>query len=161
MIVQRCVLKRDAMEAERKSVHSTMMGSVHQDGTMGGNYSRNGSIMNGAGSMRGSNFQRGGSQRGSDRSIKSNKRDIDDIALSMHHMGGSQHLLASGYGRKDIDDMVRSKSYHFKRANSLQTDQAEQPHGIMILDDPGLIVQRHEQQMILNPQMVMVIRSFA
>ena len=38
---------------------------------------RNGSVI--SGSYRGSNFQRGGSTRGSDRSIKSTRRDIDDI----------------------------------------------------------------------------------
>ena len=123
-----------------------------------------------SGSMRGSNFQRGGSLRGSDRSMKSNRRDIDDIALSMHHVGGSQHHLAAGgaggaglgatvsggYGRKDIDDMVRKKAApmtarrstttsggggtnnFFKRANTLQLE-AEQPHGIMILDGDGLL----------------------
>ena len=83
--------------------------------------------------------------RGSDRSIKSTRRDIDDIALSMHHMGGSQFGLStanntaynSGYNRKDIDDMVRSKHF-FKRNNSLQLE-VEQPHGIMIIDDGQVI----------------------
>ena len=111
------------------SVHSTMMGvgansTLGRDGTMSGfgHPGYNGSVM--SGSMRGSNFQRGGSLRGSDRSMKSHRRDIDDIALSMHHIGGSQHLLgaggfvapapgvtatrSSGYGRKDFDDSVRN-----------------------------------------------------
>lgn len=107
MLIQRFGLKKEAVEAERRSVHSTMMGSMAQ-GSMAGTYPRNGSVL--SGSMRGSNFQRGGSLRGSDRSMKSTRRDIDDIALSMHHIGGSQHLLGGatpgGYGRKDIDDMV-------------------------------------------------------
>merc|ERR1719491_638472 len=114
MIIQRFVLQKEENLAERMSVHSTMMGAganstLGRDGTMSG---RNGSVMSG------SNFQRGGSLRGSDRSMKSHRRDFDDMALSMHHMGGSQHLLAGGvggaaprtqpggYGRKDIDDMV-------------------------------------------------------
>ena len=110
-------MKKEAEAVERMSVHSTMMGNgtLNRDGSVAGTgtFPRNGSVMSG------SNFQRGGSTRGSDRSIKSNRRDIDDIALSMHHMGGSQHLLSpglqlqgaipnvsSGYGRKEIDDMV-------------------------------------------------------
>lgn len=113
MIIQRFILKKEAQEAERMSMHSTMMGGAH---SLAGTYPRNGSVM--SGSMRGSNFQRGGSLRGSDRSMKSTRRDIDDIALSMHHIGGStggwnQNLLGAaavatpgGYGRKDIDDMV-------------------------------------------------------
>jgi len=120
MIIQRFVLKKEAEVAERMSVHSAMMGnksmmgnSMARDGSMM-HHGYNGSVM--SGSMRGSNFQRGGSLRGSDRSMKSHRRDIDDIALSMHHVGGSQHHLAvgnggaglgpAGYGRKDIDDMV-------------------------------------------------------
>merc|ERR1712012_1319220 len=80
------------------SMHSTMMGSMHHT-SVAGTFPRNGSVMS-------------GSLRGSDRSMKSTRRDIDDIALSMHHMGGSQFLgaataaTAGGYGRKDIDDMV-------------------------------------------------------
>merc|ERR1712062_720411 len=115
MVIQRFILKKEAQEAERMSMHSTMMGGAH---SLAGTYPRNGSVM--SGSMRGSNFQRGGSLRGSDRSMKSTRRDIDDIALSMHHIGGSsvgwnQNLLSGGaaavatpggYGRKDIDDMV-------------------------------------------------------
>ena len=128
--------------AERMSMHSTMMGSMAQ-GSMVGTFPRNGSVM--SGSMRGSNFQRGGSLRGSDRSMKSTRRDIDDIALSMHHMGGSQHLLGGatpgGYGRKDIDDMVR-KSYYFQN-RPLEADL--QPHGIMILDGDGLLAQQQRQ----------------
>ena len=159
------------------SVHSTMMGvgansTLGRDGTMSG---RNGSVM--SGSMRGSNFQRGGSLRGSDRSMKSHRRDFDDMALSMHHMGGSQHLLAGGvggaaprtqpggYGRKDIDDMVRKTATpkarrstisggrstisgagtnnFFKRSNTLQLE-AEQPHGIMILNGDGLLNQNNK-----------------
>lgn len=112
MIIQRVVLKKESDAAERMSVHSTMMGtaSLHRDQSMM-NYSRNGSVL--SGSMRGSNFQRGGpgSIRGSDRSMKSSRRDIDDIALSMHHMGGSQHIpqmgaSSGGYGRKELDDMI-------------------------------------------------------
>ena len=48
--------------------------------------------------------------RGSDRSMR---RDIDDIALS-NHLSGSRHFSTpnvqqplTGYGRKDMDDMVR------------------------------------------------------
>ena len=99
--------------------------------------------------------------RGSDRSIKSTKRDIDDIALSMHHLGGSQKLLpptgsTTGYGRKDIDDMVRQKLQQplppsgshaiFKRENSLQMDNGNQPHGIMLLAGDGLLMQQQQQQ---------------
>ena len=122
-----------------------MMGSLHRDGSMATGYPRNGSALSGS-MMRNSNFQRGGSLRGSDRSVKSTRRDIDDIALSMHHMGGSQFLLGNGaggggsvagYGRKDIDDMVRSKRY-FDRANSLHMEYEEQPHGIMILNGDSL-----------------------
>ena len=86
-------MKKEAEAVERMSVHSTMMGgngTLNRDGSVAGTFPRNGSLMSG------SNFQRGGSTRGSDRSIKSNRRDIDDIALSMHHMGGSQHLLSPG-----------------------------------------------------------------
>ena len=158
-------------------MHSTMMGvgansTLGRDGTMSG---RNGSVM--SGSMKGSNFQRGGSLRGSDRSMKSHRRDFDDMALSMHHMGGSQHLLAGGvggaaprtqpggYGRKDIDDMVRKTATpmarrstisggrsaisgagtnnFFKRSNTLQLE-AEQPHGIMILNGDGLLNQNNK-----------------
>ena len=154
-------------------MHSTMMGAganstLGRDGTMSG---RNGSVMSG------SNFQRGGSLRGSDRSMKSHRRDFDDMALSMHHMGGSQHLLAGGvggaaprtqpggYGRKDIDDMVRKTATpmarrstisggrstisgagtnnFFKRSNTLQLE-AEQPHGIMILNGDGLLNQNNK-----------------
>ena len=145
MIIQRYVLRREAEEVERMSVHSNMMGnnSLARGSTLGGSvagYPRNGSLISGGGS----HFQRGSSLRGSDRSIKSHRRDIDDIALSMHHMGGSQHHLAgpqgyaqggmpppAGYGRKDIDDMVRKK--YFRRNNSLQLE-VEQPHGIMVLN---------------------------
>ena len=158
-------------------MHSTMMGAganstLGRDGTMSG---RNGSVM--SGSVRGSNFQRGDSLRGSDRSMKSHRRDFDDMALSMHHMGGSQHLLAGGvggaaprtqpggYGRKDIDDMVRKTATpmarrstisggrstisgagtnnFFKRSNTLQLE-AEQPHGIMILNGDGLLNQNNK-----------------
>ena len=144
MIIQRFILKKEAQEAERMSMHSTMMGGAH---SLAGTYPRNGSVM--SGSMRGSNFQRGGSLRGSDRSMKSTRRDIDDIALSMHHIGGStggwnQNLLGAaavatpgGYGRKDIDDMVR-KSYF--KTNTYE--HAEQPHGLMILDGDGLLAQQ-------------------
>ena len=141
------------------SVHSTMMGgnaSLKRDGTL--NYSRNGSVM--SGSIRGSTFQRGGpgSIRGSDRSMRSSRRDIDDIALSMHHMGGSQHFpigastsgvaaASSGYGRKELDDMVRSRSHFFKRENSLLLE-TEQPHGIMILDGDGLMRNQQRFQVI-------------
>ena len=159
-------------------MHSTMMGAganstLGRDGTMMSG--RNGSVM--SGSVRGSNFQRGGSLRGSDRSMKSHRRDFDDMALSMHHMGGSQHLLAGGvggaaprtqpggYGRKDIDDMVRKTATpmarrstisggrsaisgagtnnFFKRSNTLQLE-AEQPHGIMILNGDGLLNQNNK-----------------
>lgn len=151
MIIQRYVLKKEAQEAERMSVHTAMMGSMHnKEGSMMG-YPRNGSMISGSMSRASGGFQRGGSTRGSDRSIKSHRRDIDDIALSMHHLGGSQHLLASGatsgYGRKDIDDMVRprvplpkssSHQHFFKRENSLLLE-AEQPHGIMILSGDGLL----------------------
>ena len=48
--------------------------------------------------------------RGSDRSMR---RDIDDIALS-NHLSGSRHFSTpnvqqplTGYGRKDMDDMVK------------------------------------------------------
>jgi len=117
MIIQRFILKKEAQEAERISMHSTMMGS-QMHGSVAGTYPRNGSVMSGS-MTRGSNFQRGGSLRGSDRSMKSTRRDIDDIALSMHHIGGTtggwnQQMLGGasavatpgGYGRKDIDDMV-------------------------------------------------------
>ena len=165
MVVQRITLKKEAQAVERMSVHSTMMGNgtLNRDGSVAGTFPRNGSVMSG------SNFQRGGSTRGSDRSIKSNRRDIDDIALSMHHMGGSQHLLSpglqlhggaiptsSGYGRKEIDDMVSSRlplmnsstSKHiFKRENSLQLE-VEQPHGIMILNGDGLLKNNQGSQVI-------------
>ena len=154
MILQRYVLKREAEQAERMSVHSAMLGGANS--TFGRNSTlppRNGSVM--SGSMRGSNFQRGGSLRGSDRSVKSHRRDIDDMALSMHHMGGSQHHLATGngssmagYGRKDLDDMVRpSRQHFFRRNNSLQLE-VEQPHGIMIIDGDGLLNGRHRSQVI-------------
>ena len=139
VFIQRFVLKKQEEEAERMSMHSTMMGSMHHT-SVAGTFPRNGSVM--SGSMRGSNFQRGGSLRGSDRSMKSTRRDIDDIALSMHHMGGSQFLgaattaTAGGYGRKDIDDMVRQSYF---KAN---TYEAEQPHGLMILDGDGLLAQQ-------------------
>lgn len=132
MIIQRCVLKKEAEEAERMSVHSTMMGSLHRDnGSMAG-YPRNGSVL--SGSMRaGSNFQRGGSLRGSNHSIKSNRRDIDDIALANHHslhLGGSQHLLggggAGGYGRKDIDDMVLNQHIAMNSHHQLGGDGLQQ-----------------------------------
>lgn len=125
MILQRYVLKREAEQAERMSVHSAMLGGANS--TFGRNSTlppRNGSVM--SGSMRGSNFQRGGSLRGSDRSVKSHRRDIDDMALSMHHMGGSQHHLATGngssmagYGRKDLDDMVLSQHIAQNRAGAV------------------------------------------
>lgn len=154
MILQRFVLKKEAEEAERMSVHSTMMGN-------GSSLPRgNASMMSGSMSRNGSNFQRGGSLRGSDRSIRSSRRDFDELALSLHHgIGGSQHLLSSntaanavsGYGRKDIDDMVR-KSHFFKRTNSLLLE-AEQPHGIMIINDGKGITQQRQQpraQVILS-----------
>ena len=75
----------------------------------------------------------------------------------MHHMGGSQHLInpnqgaSSGYGRKEIDDMVRprsrSQSHFFKRENSLLLE-VEQPHGIMILDGDGLMENNQRFQVI-------------
>ena len=51
--------------------------------------------------------------RGSDRSMR---RDIDDIALSSHLSKSGSRQFAypvgqqplTGYGRKDMDDMVRS-----------------------------------------------------
>ena len=138
-------------------------GSMHQNGSTLNYPARNGSVMSG------SNFQRGGSIRGSDRSIRSHaRRDIDDIALSMHHMGGSQHLLhqgassnggSTGYGRKEIDDMVRSRSqqlrsqsHFFKRENSLQLE-VEQPHGIMILDGDGLMLKNNKTCDLRNPNL--------
>lgn len=88
-----------------------MLGVTHQDGSFhngGSSFRRDGSLM--SGSMRGSNFQRDGSIRGSNRSMR---RDIDDIALS-NHLSGSRHFSTpsvqqplTGYGRKDMDDMVR------------------------------------------------------
>ena len=95
----------------RISVHSNMLGVTHQDGSFhngGSSFRRDGSLM--SGSMRGSNFQRDGSIRGSNRSMR---RDIDDIALS-NHLSGSRHFSTpgvqqplTGYGRKDMDDLVR------------------------------------------------------
>ena len=175
-------MKKEAEAVERMSVHSTMMGgngTLNRDGSVAGTFPRNGSLMSG------SNFQRGGSTRGSDRSIKSTRRDIDDIALSMHHMGGSQHLLSpamqlhhggamhanasSGYGRKEIDDMVNNteqqqltnrfnnlsniyrtepsrliplmtnSSKHIFKRENSLQLEVEQPHGIMILNGDGLL----------------------
>ena len=62
----------------------------------------------------------GGSMRGSDRSMR---RDIDDIALSNHLSKSGSRQFAypgtqqplTGYGRKDMDDMVRSH-YRNKKA---------------------------------------------
>lgn len=111
MLVQRLRLRKEQKEIDRISVHSNMLGVTHQDGSFvngGSSFRRDGSLM--SGSMRGSNFQRGGSIRGSDRSMR---RDIDDIALS-NHLSGSRHFSTpgvqqplTGYGRKDMDDMVR------------------------------------------------------
>ena len=166
MIIQRFILKKDAQEAERISMHSTMMGS-QMHGSVAGTYPRNASVMSGS-MTRGSNFQRGGSLRGSDRSMKSTRRDIDDIALSMHHIGGTvgwnQQMLGGasavatpgGYGRKDIDDMVR-KSY-FKT----NTYEDEQPHGLMILDGDGLLAQQQRLvplQVIFGCLLLFSIRS--
>jgi len=58
----------------------------------------------------------GGSTRGSDRSVRSSRRDVDDIALSTV-LTTSQHQLAmpqpmTSYSRKDIDDMVTKKKQH-------------------------------------------------
>merc|ERR1711860_181449 len=50
--------------------------------------------------------------------------------------GASAVATPGGYGRKDIDDMVR-KSY-FKT----NTYEDEQPHGLMILDGDGLLAQQ-------------------
>ncbi len=149
-------------------------GSVVGAGSYVGAGSRPGTGFNGS-VISGSNFQRGGSMRGSDRSIKSTRRDIDDIALSMHHIGGSQRLLpptapvvtsTTGYGRKEFDDMVRPRSssqsskpnsHHkshaiFNRENSLQME-VEQPHGIMLLAGDGLL-QQQEQLLLLQQQQV-------
>ena len=122
IIVQKYLINRDAKEMERMSVHSAMMGN---GSTLGSTFRGPGSVM--SGSMRGSSFQRGGSIRGSDRSIKSVRRDVDDIALFMHH-GGSRPNLASnlngvgqpmtGYGRKELDDMVINQ--HIMRAHGGQ-----------------------------------------
>ena len=122
IFVQKYLIKKDEKEAERMSVHSTMMGNGSVVGSM---HRRDGSLM--SGSIRGSSFQRGGSTRGSDRSIKSVRRDVDDIALFMHHMGGSRPNLAApavpmtGYGRKELDDMVINQ--HISRAQG-----QSQPH---------------------------------
>merc|ERR1711981_178651 len=96
---------------DRISVHSNMLGVTHQDGSYvnGTNFRRDGSLL--SGSNRGSSFQRGGSMRGSDRSMR---RDIDDIALSNHFsISGSRSFTLpnaqqplTGYGRKEMDDMV-------------------------------------------------------
>ena len=54
-------------------------------------------------------YSSGGSMRGSDRSMR---RDIDDIALSNHLSSSRQFTIPgaqqplTGYGRKDMDDMV-------------------------------------------------------
>merc|ERR1712223_304058 len=88
-----------------------MLGVTQQDGSYvnGTNFRRDGSLL--SGSNRGSSFQRGGSMRGSDRSMR---RDIDDIALSNHFsISGSRSFTMpaaqqplTGYGRKEMDDMV-------------------------------------------------------
>ena len=60
-------------------------------------------------------FPSGGSMRGSDRSMR---RDIDDIALSNHLSSSRQFTVPgaqqplTGYGRKDMDDMVSCLGHH-------------------------------------------------
>jgi len=109
MLLQRLRQRKQKQEMDRISVHSNMLGVTQQDGSFvnGGTFRRDGSLL--SGSMRGSSFQRGGSIRGSDRSMR---RDIDDIALSNHLSSSRQftvpgaHQPLTGYGRKDMDDMV-------------------------------------------------------
>lgn len=84
-------------------MHSTMMGnnSMYQgDGSVIGSQFKNGSLISG----KGSSFHRGGS-RGSDRS----RRDIDDNALNSilrTPQLARMNQPSSGYGRKDMDDLV-------------------------------------------------------
>jgi hypothetical protein len=111
ILIQKIKLKQKQKEIDRISVHSNMLGVTHQDGSYvnGTNFRRDGSLL--SGSQRGSSFQRGGSMRGSDRSMR---RDIDDIALSNHFsISGSRSFTMpaaqqplTGYGRKEMDDMV-------------------------------------------------------
>jgi hypothetical protein len=111
ILIQNIKLKQKQKEMDRRAVHSNMLGVTHQDGSYvnGTNFRRDGSLL--SGSQRGSSFQRGGSMRSSDRSMR---RDIDDIALSNHFsISGSRSFTMpaaqqplTGYGRKEMDDMV-------------------------------------------------------
>ena len=114
ILVQKYFIRKQKIEQDRMSMHSTMMGSAfHGEGgsVMGGGgsqFRKDGSMISGRQS-----FQRGGSMRGSDRSIRS-KRDIDDLALSniiSPNIGAAAAPVptpaySTSYGRKDIDDMV-------------------------------------------------------
>lgn len=107
IVVQRYFIKKHKTEQDRVSMHSTMMGSMYQGegSTVGSQYRKDGSLISG----RASNFQRGGSLRGSDRSMKSSRRDIDEMALnSILRTPQPQRapLPSSTYGRKDVDDMM-------------------------------------------------------
>jgi len=122
--IQKYLLGKKQAEADRVSVHSAMMGpngtvmngSMHGGSMMRSGY--NGSMMSG----RGSSFQRGGPSRGSNHSIKSVRRDVDDIALN-HFMGASASLPrqqipaapVGGYGRKDMDDMIINQHINANR----------------------------------------------
>ena len=67
-------------------------------------------------------FLTGGPSRGSNHSIKSVRRDVDDIALN-HFMGASASLPrqqipaapVGGYGRKDMDDMIINQHINANR----------------------------------------------
>ncbi|TRY80474.1 hypothetical protein TCAL_02973 [Tigriopus californicus] len=107
IVVQRYFIKKHKTEQDRLSMHSTMMGSMYQGegSTVGSQYRKDGSLISG----RASTFQRGGSLRGSDRSMKSSRRDIDEMALnSILRTPQAQRAPgpSSTYGRKDVDDMM-------------------------------------------------------
>ena len=111
IIVQRYFIHKAKMEQDRVSMHSTMMGgngSVFQDGAsyMGSQFrGKDGSIMS---SRPGSAFVRGGSSRGSDRSMRSSRRDIDDLALSNILKTGTSSTLPASQNRQRtaLDDAV-------------------------------------------------------
>eukprot|EP00095_Tigriopus_kingsejongensis_P009673 maker-scaffold84_size396325-snap-gene-0.18 protein:Tk09673 transcript:maker-scaffold84_size396325-snap-gene-0.18-mRNA-1 annotation:"eif2 kinase if2k-d (incomplete catalytic triad)" len=106
MVIQRYVIREHKKEQDRISMHSTMMGSMYQGegSTVGSQYRRDGSLISG----RASSFQRGGSTRGSDRSMKSSRREIDDLALNsiLRTPQPNRAPAPSTYGRQDMDDLV-------------------------------------------------------
>merc|ERR1739838_313510 len=92
--------------------------------------------------MKGSNSQRGGSLRGSDRSMKSHRRDFDDMVLNQHIAANSNPSVPL-HGQYPSHYSSRETGYNSGTEYNTQLNSGGYPRGYLN-HDSTIFHQREE-----------------